>query len=650
MIRIFRDELNKWKFLLYPVFFGMIGSSFVMLTQFKTGAELGEVNGAGISTKEFERKRGEITEQIAQARYYASMLKVPVESFIRLSNLDNPAESAFQECVRDKVIETCGEGLSVVVDQATLNKALLNVVPKAFISESGELRLAEYAQYIRQHKRLYVAEFEALVERDVVRDTIESALSYGAYLPAYTTRKNVEGESILYDVLHISYDRLLKEVASESRDANAVKAFYSRETGRYRTPEERAVSYWKVEARAFEKEAAPSEEKVVAYYEKNKSSLYRIAPQVKVRRLSIDKKSDESRVRIERAEEQLRSADASLTFEKRDALFADLVGEYSTESSERRSGGMVDFFSRGTHEAPFETAALRLKTPGEVSPVVETENAYVICQLVERIGGTEKPLDAVRSEIVESLTSKKSISLAEDAVKRAARSKNTNDEACEVVRAHAGREVKVTIAVDEKSEDQFRAALVRAVVGMRPEVNGCTSFSHEGAFYLVQLTGITPAARIPFEECRGMAEKDMNQAQAKARVAEVRDAVRADLAAGLSYDEIERKHSVTHSVVSVADGEKPALFKKAPGVTARLADLVDEALMVSAADGESGWYIIRRKKVSGDEQGERAGSQKASAEEVVRYDAGYDSQERFYTEASVESLLRSATIVRRVSF
>ncbi|NBD08510.1 peptidylprolyl isomerase [Corallococcus silvisoli] len=72
----------------------------------------------------------------------------------------------------------------------------------------------------------------------------------------------------------------------------------------------------------------------------------------------------------------------------------------SGDGPERARGGDLGVFARG--ELPdrrLEAAAFALRTPGQVSPVVETEEGFAVVQLLERRPARVPPYEEVRAEV-----------------------------------------------------------------------------------------------------------------------------------------------------------------------------------------------------------------------------------------------------------
>jgi len=65
--------------------------------------------------------------------------------------------------------------------------------------------------------------------------------------------------------------------------------------------------------------------------------------------------------------------------------FCKLAEEHSEDPGSAKACGEIGFFAKGNLVAPYEAAALSLKT-GEISPITESEYGYHIIQLIERRG------------------------------------------------------------------------------------------------------------------------------------------------------------------------------------------------------------------------------------------------------------------------
>jgi peptidyl-prolyl cis-trans isomerase SurA len=66
--------------------------------------------------------------------------------------------------------------------------------------------------------------------------------------------------------------------------------------------------------------------------------------------------------------------------------FATLAVLYSEDPGSAKQGGELGMFKRGDMRPEFEAAAFKLKQPGDISDIVETEDGFHIIQLIERRG------------------------------------------------------------------------------------------------------------------------------------------------------------------------------------------------------------------------------------------------------------------------
>ncbi|MFP2932514.1 peptidylprolyl isomerase, partial [Pyxidicoccus sp. 3LG] len=70
------------------------------------------------------------------------------------------------------------------------------------------------------------------------------------------------------------------------------------------------------------------------------------------------------------------------------------------DGPERARGGDLGLYARGElKDARLEEAAFALRTPGQLSPVVETAEGFAVLQLVERRAERIPPFEEVRTEV-----------------------------------------------------------------------------------------------------------------------------------------------------------------------------------------------------------------------------------------------------------
>ena len=109
--------------------------------------------------------------------------------------------------------------------------------------------------------------------------------------------------------------------------------------------------------------------------------------------------------------EARKKAEDTLAKIKQGEDFAKLAEKLSDDPGSGKAGGDLGRFSRGKMVPEFEAAAFAL-APGQVSEIVESPFGFHIIKVEEKQPGGAKPLDAVRAEIVQTLTEERGLELA----------------------------------------------------------------------------------------------------------------------------------------------------------------------------------------------------------------------------------------------
>ena len=83
--------------------------------------------------------------------------------------------------------------------------------------------------------------------------------------------------------------------------------------------------------------------------------------------------------------------------------FEALVEKYSDDPSKAQNHGLITDAGSKRYVTQFATAALALKVPGEISPVVKTKFGYHVLKLIKRTSDEPLKFDAAKAEILEEL-------------------------------------------------------------------------------------------------------------------------------------------------------------------------------------------------------------------------------------------------------
>ena len=127
------------------------------------------------------------------------------------------------------------------------------------------------------------------------------------------------------------------------------------------------------------------------------SERYTVPEQIRVRHILIRPNADRSR------EDARKIAEGLLARARAGESFEELAKAHSEDPTNAEQGGDLGFFPRKKMVRPFDRAAFRLKTPGELSDVVETGFGYHIIQLVEHKDAFVRPFEEIQDPLAESI-------------------------------------------------------------------------------------------------------------------------------------------------------------------------------------------------------------------------------------------------------
>lgn len=143
--------------------------------------------------------------------------------------------------------------------------------------------------------------------------------------------------------------------------------------------------------------AAPTEDEVAAYFEKN-IPKYDVSEQVYVLQILIADLATAQEI-----ERQLAAG----------ADFAALAAQYSTETRSKLRGGDIGWITRGSTVTEFEDAAFALDV-GQTSDPVKTDYGYHIIRVVEKKQAHTPSLAEVHDQVVADLTAENQATRAND--------------------------------------------------------------------------------------------------------------------------------------------------------------------------------------------------------------------------------------------
>jgi peptidyl-prolyl cis-trans isomerase D len=250
-------------------------------------------------------------------------------------------------------------------------------------------------------------EFEGQVRQDLVNRRVRGLVVDGVSVSdaEIEDRYRQDREQVNVEFVRVSSADVGKTATVSDAD---VEKWVADHPDRYRTPPRVRVRYAAYLPKDFAALAAPSDDEIKAYYDEHRDDRFTAPEEVRARHILI--KLPPAADEKARAAARTKAEDV-LAKVKKGADFAKLAQDVSEDPGTAGKGGDLGLFSRGHMVPAFDAAAFALE-PGAVSDVVETPFGFHIIKVEEKLPGGQKPLDAVRDEIVKTLSAEKGLELA----------------------------------------------------------------------------------------------------------------------------------------------------------------------------------------------------------------------------------------------
>jgi len=556
MIYVFRKEMRKWHTVLWIVFVSLALSGvsfFFFRPKHASEMKVATVNGYPVYFETYRRALAEINSRLESLRPLAAAYGMSEEAFFNMFlGVAKPEEMALDTCVNEALLNVIKDEFKVTIDSAWFAAALAKGMPQ-FVDASGKINMDMYQRYL-QRMATTPAEYEKSKMGEFKREVVQNIVSESAYVPKFIARDIFECTyaSKSFVVASFPFSHFLHEVKKETVDEKRLEDYYMTHKESYRVSEKRKAAYWSFNPEEYVGKVDVEPSLVQQYYERHKSSLFRIPPKVKVRRIFI-KHAPTARDVAHDVYQQLT---------KDPSKFAELAKKYSEDTKTAASGGVVDFFSKGTYDKEFEAAAFRLKTNGDISKVTKTQEGYEIVQLVDRIKAGEKDFDSVKEEIIKGMRVRRaSSSIRSDleGVVRAFAEDNTSLE--RFVKKHNLKEEHTDWLTEKDAQaSELDGAVAKKLFASNKRQNFVGFFNFKDKYVVFQCTGVEPSSVPSFEKVRHTVLDRYQHEAADARAKNSLKLMRSEiLDKKLSFDEAVAQFSGKVSetkAMTKAEGEK----------------------------------------------------------------------------------------------
>ncbi|MFA5074861.1 MAG: peptidylprolyl isomerase [Candidatus Babeliales bacterium] len=521
MIYIFRKEMKKWHSVLWLVLVAIALTAGVGMFTRRPGASdaiIAIVNGQKISMKTYRQALSEINMQIEMYRTYAKMYGIPAEMFLNMAGLNNPDKAAFDQCVRNSLIDQEADIFNIKLDSEYVAQEIAKALPPQVKDVQGNLDLQAYRFYLSRIGTT-ITDFEQSIEKSIERSIFENFVKESSYVTLNSLKNLFMQEQLKksFEILELDFDSFLKEVKDQKIDPSSLKKFFADHKEEYRVPEKRKIYYLIISPTKYAEKIDVDEQMIEDFYERNKSSLFRVPPKAKVRHILLKFKENAAPEEIEKILESAKDIHNQVA--KVPEKFIDFVKKYS-QDKDASKGGLIDFFEKGTYEPGFEKMALSLKEPGEISDLVKTVNGYEIIQLVERKSAYEKPMETVKDEIVKTIKSKKSLTNLKSDLEKVLYNTKKDKTAIENFAKNNDLKFEQTAFLTKGivSENKLENILAEKVFTEGKTSNIQGYFSYEKNQILYQLSKVEPSFIPEFEKIENQVLADYYKNKAKSKI------------------------------------------------------------------------------------------------------------------------------------
>ncbi len=576
MIYIFRKEMKKWHAVLWVVLASLaLGSGVSIFFSSSNSKEItiATVNGKPVFFNTFRRSLAEIQERLNSIRYLARAYGMSEASVINMYfGASDPQEIALDLCVKDLLMDSVKDQFNIVLDKEWFKQELIKSMPH-IAQDGGRVNIEMYQRYVQQ-LAFTPAEFEKKQADAFQRELVQKFVTHAGHVPNFMVREsfNQSHDKKSFHVVKITADHFVTEVKKTGVTHDELEEFFNTNKELYRVKEERQAQYVELSGESYMQHVMVDDQTVRNFYEKNKSTMFRITPKIKVRNIVVKTAKEASTIR-------------KSIIDKEDT-FANLAKKLSINKDTAAQGGLVDFFAKGTYDTDFEKAAFRLQDIDALSPVIKTKDGYELIQLVERIAASEKPFESVRQNIEKNLKTKKALASLRSDLETVVRLFREDKNAIVNFAKKNNVSLQTTpwlIEHDNKLKGSVLNTLSEKIFSQQKRQSSAGYFSHHGSYVLYELVGIKKSALPALADVRGEVEKDYVQetAQKLARVV-VKDA-RIALLENKTDLEAVAKANGGH-VIIIADAKKSDAIKSisdAPGLKDQLFTLSDKGQVLS---------------------------------------------------------------------
>ncbi len=343
------------------------------------------VNGEEISFQQYQKAYEKALSQLRE-RFNG----VVPQGFAEKIGLKQQVISRF---IREVLFQQGGQQMGLIVSPAEVQNEIQNM---AVFQDNGTFSLPKY-KLLLSRNGFSAHGFEDSIRHDMLtQKTINAIEKFAAIVTDHEIKSlyDLEQESVAVSFAKISPAAFTDKVHVTDTD---LAAWYATVKDQYKTLPQIQLQYLSFDFDKLARTITVDDDAVRDYYSKN-SEKFTTPEQRRARHILFKVESD-SPAAV--AEAQRKKAEEVLKLARSGKDFAQLAKQYSQGPS-AKNGGDLGFFQKGQMVESFDNAVFSMK-PGQISDIIRSPFGYHIIKLEAIKPAVVKALSQVHDEIVQDI-------------------------------------------------------------------------------------------------------------------------------------------------------------------------------------------------------------------------------------------------------
>ncbi|MDZ4162216.1 MAG: SurA N-terminal domain-containing protein [Burkholderiales bacterium] len=317
---------------------------------------------------------------------------------LKLFDSDEARYATLERMVRDLVLATAVQKSNLITSDQKLARDLqANEAIAALRKPDGTLDVERYRQLLAA-QGMSPAGFEAQMRQDLSQQQVLQAVTASSFAPPTVADVALKAFFERREVQWLRLDPATFRDQVKVTD-DEVAAYFNANPAQFQAPEQADVQYVVLDLESVTQGIAISDADLKAYYEQN-ASRYSTPEERRASHILIT--TSPTAPAAEREAAKAKATELLAQLRSKPDTFASVAKQHSQDPGSATSGGDLSFFQRGAMVKPFEDAAFAL-AKGDISEVVESEFGYHIIQLTDIRPSAQRPLEAVKGDILAEL-------------------------------------------------------------------------------------------------------------------------------------------------------------------------------------------------------------------------------------------------------